>query len=148
MLTRDTLEGEIGKTLGISDWVKIDQARISAFADATEDWQAIHLDADAGREAGFDGAVAHGYLTLSMLSHLAYDALPEIEGTRASVNYGFDRIRFVAPVLAGARIRAHFKLTGVQPRGDGLQLRLEVTVDIEGKQRPALLAEWLVLYLF
>lgn len=149
MPTRDELLGKIGETLGVSDWVAVDQPRIDTFADITEDWQPIHLDPDAGQAAGFDGTVAHGFLTLSMLSVMSYQVLPKIEGETASLNYGFDRVRFVAPVPGGARIRGHFTLTEVTPRGEaGLMLRFGVTVEIEGEDKPALTADWLGLYLF
>ena len=129
MLTRDALTKSAGKTLGCSAWVEVTQARIDGFADLTEDRQAIHLDAYAARAAGFSGTVAHGFLTLSLLSKMAGEVLPEVEGQRASVNYGFDRIRFVAPVPAGARLRAHFVLDGVEPRGCNLLLCLGVKVE-------------------
>lgn len=148
MLTRDTLADAVGSSLGASSWVEVSQARIDAFADLTEDWQPIHLDADAGAEAGFGGTVAHGFLTLSMLSAMSYEVLPKMDGETASVNYGFDRIRFVAPVPGGARIRGHFTLAEATPRGSGVMLRFAVSVEIEGAEKPALTADWLGLYLF
>ncbi|MEM9577273.1 MAG: MaoC family dehydratase [Pseudomonadota bacterium] len=148
MLSREDLPQQIGQVLGSSDWVEVSQARIDAFADLTEDWQPIHLDADVGRAAGFDGTVAHGFLTLSMLSAMSYQVLPRMEGETASLNYGFDRIRFIAPVPGGARIRSHFTLTDAQPRGRGWMLRFGVTVELEGSEKPALTADWLCLYLF
>lgn len=147
MLTRDKIADMVGRDLGASAWVEITQARIAAFADLTEDWQPIHLNAEAGRAAGFDGTVAHGFLTLSMLSAMSYEVLPKIEGESASLNYGFDRIRFIAPVPGGARIRGRFTLDDAQPRGAGLMLRFGVTVEIEGAAKPALTADWLGLYL-
>ena len=147
-LTRAKLPEYLGKRLGTSDWVEISQERIAAFADATEDWQPIHLDPDAGRQAGFDGTVAHGFLTLSMLSLMSYHVLPKMDGETASINYGFDRIRFIAPVPGGARIRGHFKLSEAAPRGTDWMLRFDVTVEIEGAEKPALTADWLCLYLF
>ena len=148
MLTRDTILDMVGRELGASDWVEITQARIDAFADLTEDWQPIHLNAEAGRAAGFDGTVAHGFLTLSMLSAMSYEVLPKLDGESASVNYGFDRIRFIAPVPGGARIRGVFTLADAQPRGAGLLLRFGVAVEIEAGDKPALTADWLGLYLF
>lgn len=126
----------------------LDAGAYRNFCRCHEDWQDIHLDVEAGRAAGFGGTVAHGFLTLSMLSAMARDVLPDIDGQRASVNYGFDRIRFVAPVAGGARVRGHFVLEGVEPRGGDLLLRLDVTVEIEGAARPALQALWRILYLF
>ncbi|AVL54974.1 Nodulation protein N [Roseobacter denitrificans] len=148
MLTRETLPQAVGKPLGTSKWVQISQARIDAFADLTEDWQPIHLDPDAAQSAGFAGTVAHGFLTLSMLSAMSYDVLPRIKGESASINYGFDRVRFIAPVPAGARIRTHFDLVEAGPRGEGWMLRLAANVEIEGADKPALTADWLAYYLF
>lgn len=148
MLTRETLQDAVGSQVGCSDWVVINQDRISAFADVTEDWQAIHLDPEAARAAGFDGTVAHGFLSLSMLSMMAYQGLPTIEGQTASLNYGFDRIRFLAPVPAGARLRSSFELQKATPRGQGWLLSFRVTVEIEGQQTPAITADWLILFLF
>ena len=145
-MTPIELQDAVGEALGHSDWVEVSPERIAAFADATEDWQAIHLDADAGRAAGFDGAVAHGFLSLSLLSKMSYEALPRIAGQSASVNYGFDHIRFLAPVPSGARVRAHFTLAAVEPRGDKtLLLSLDVSMEIESTARPALAAQWRVM---
>ena len=148
MLTRESLAQAVGKPLGTSKWVEISQARIDAFADLTEDWQPIHLDPVAAQSAGFSGTVAHGFLTLSMLSAMSYDVLPKIEGESASINYGFDRIRFIAPVSADARIRSHFTLSAAEARGTGWMLRFAVVVEIEGQEKPGLTADWLCLYLF
>jgi acyl dehydratase len=148
MLTRETLAQAVGRPLGSSDWVEVSQARIDGFADLTADWQEIHLDPGAAAAAGFPGTVAHGFLTLSMLSAMSYQVLPKMEGESASLNYGFDRIRFIAPVLAGSRIRGHFTLAEATPRGQGAMLRFAVTVEIEGQEKPALTADWLCLYLF
>lgn len=148
MLSRETLPERIGEPLGTSEWIDISQARIDAFADLTEDWQPIHLDADAGRAAGMDGTVAHGFLTMSMLSAMSYQVLPRMEGETASLNYGFDRIRFISPVPGDTRIRGHFTLSDAQPRGAGWMLRFGVSVEIEGLEKPALTADWLCLYLF
>ena len=148
MLNRENLLHSVGQAIGSSDWFDVTQARIDAFADVTEDWQPIHLDLDAGREAGFDGTVAHGFLTLSMLSAMSYQVLPPMPGETASLNYGFDRIRFISPVAGGARIRAHFTLSEATPRGTGWMLRFAVSVEIEGSAKPALTADWLCLSLF
>ena len=148
LLTRETLQEAVGQALGTSDWVTLDQSRIDAFADLTEDWQPIHLDPQAAREAGFSGTVAHGFLTLSMLSAMSYKVLAPMEGETASINYGFDRIRFLAPVHGGARLRGHFTLSDAQPRGKDWMLRFAVSLEIEGHEKPALLADWLCLYKF
>ncbi|MFK7746113.1 MAG: MaoC family dehydratase [Roseobacter sp.] len=148
MLTRASLEQSVGSELGVSDWTTVRQDQIDAFADITEDWQPIHLDPAAGQAAGFDGTVAHGFLTLSLLSKLIYEVVPKIEGETASLNYGFDKVRFIAPVPGGAQVRARFSLLDASPRGSGLMLRLGVTVEIQGGPKPALTADWLCLYLF
>jgi len=148
VLSRENLLQSIGQPIGSSEWFEVRQEQIDAFADVTEDWQPIHLDAAAGRDAGFDGTVAHGFLTLSMLSAMSYQVLPAMPGETASLNYGFDRIRFIAPVPGGARIRGHFTLSDASPRGTGWMLRFAVSVEIEGADKPALTADWLCLYLF
>ncbi|MEE4188938.1 MAG: MaoC family dehydratase [Roseobacter sp.] len=143
------IKARVGTVIGVSDWVEISQQRIDAFADVTEDWQPIHLDPAVGQAAGFGGTVAHGFLTLSMLSAMSYQVLEQMEDESASLNYGFDRIRFIAPVAGGARLRGHFTLADVTERGDnGAMLRFDVTVEAEGVKKPALTADWLCLYLF
>jgi acyl dehydratase len=135
-----------GTEIGVSDWLTIDQKRIDAFAEVTEDRQFIHVDPEAAHASPFGGTIAHGFLTLSMLSALAMDALPEIEGRAMGVNYGFEKLRFLSPVRAGARIRGRFRLESVTPRSSTEFLsRNIVTVEIEGADKPALVAEWLTL---
>ena len=101
-----------------TDWFLLDAARVAAFADVTEDWQPIHLDGTAAQAAGFDAPVVHGFLTLSMLSAMSYQVVPELPGVRSSVNYGFDRIRFVSPVAVGTRVRGSFTVASVD-EGEG-----------------------------
>ena len=135
-----------GSETGVSRWFTIDQKRIDAFAEVTEDRQFIHIDPEAARATPFGGPIAHGFLTLSMLSALAMDALPDIEGRAMGVNYGFEKLRFLSPVPAGARVRGRFKLESVTPRSATEFLsRNSVTVEIEGAAKPALVAEWLTL---
>ena len=148
MLTQGTLAAAVGTELGTSEWTTVSQDQINAFADLTEDWQPIHIEQAAAQDAGFDSTVAHGFLTLSLLSKMSYEVLPKLEGETASLNYGFDRIRFLAPVSAGARIRGHFVLSDAQPRGPGWMLRFSVTVETEGHSKPALTADCFGLYLF
>jgi acyl dehydratase len=137
----------VGQEIGLSRWFLIDQKRIDAFADATEDWQFIHVDPEAAKATPFGAAIAHGFLTLSMLSAIAYDALPKVSGLAMGVNYGFDKVRFVAPVRAGRRIRGRFTLSALTQRSQHeWQSRKAVTVEIEGEDKPALIAEWLSLY--
>jgi acyl dehydratase len=134
-----------GREVGVSRWFRVDQARIDAFAALCEDDQWIHTDPERARaETPFGGAIAHGFLTLSLLSAIAYDAQPALKGMRMSVNYGFDRIRFLAPVPAGARIRGRFALRSVEERAPGeVTVAWDVTVEIEGAEKPALAAIWL-----
>jgi acyl dehydratase len=145
-MTIDAFIALAGTEIGISNWMTIDQKRIDAFAEVTEDRQFIHVDPEAARASPFGGTIAHGFLTLSMLSALAMDALPEIEGRAMGVNYGFEKLRFLSPVPAGARIRGRFKLDSVTVRSPTEFLsRNIVTVEIEGAEKPALVAEWLTL---
>jgi Acyl dehydratase len=139
------LTERLGQEVGLSPWFTVDQARIDAFAEVTEDRQFIHVDPVRAAETPFGGTIAHGYLTLSMLSHLAVTAEIPFPPARASLNYGFDKVRFLTPVRAGARIRGRFTLTGVEERPGGLMLRLAVSVEIEGSDKPALAADWLVM---
>jgi len=140
-----SLKGLIGREIGISNWHLIDQQRIDRFADVTEDHQFIHVDpVRAKAETPFGGAIAHGFLTMSMLSVFAYEALPEIEGRATGINYGFEKVRFLSPVRAGARIRGRFRLKDVTFRSEKeLTWRNDVTVEIEGSDKPALAADWI-----
>ncbi len=143
----EELGRRVGQEIGLSRWFDLDQKRIDAFADVIEDWQYIHVDPEAAKATPFGSTVAHGFLTLSMLSAIAYDALPRIAGLAMGVNYGFDKVRFVAPVRAGRRIRGRFVLTGLTQRSaKEYQSRKAVTVEIEGEDKPALIADWLSLY--
>jgi acyl dehydratase len=140
----EALADFVGKEIGVSDWARIDQARISAFADVTEDHQFIHVNPDAAKMTPFGGTVAHGFLTLSMLSKLAADVVFVIEGVKMGVNYGFEKVRFMAPVKSGKRIRARFTLMSANERLPGQwQFKYAVKVEIEGEEKPALMAEWL-----
>jgi len=130
----------------VSRWLNVDQSRIDVFARVTEDEQFIHVDPEKARDTVFGGTVAHGFLTLSLLSAMAYSALPRIEGAAHGVNYGFDRVRFVRPVPSGSRVRGHFTLRAVTPRsGREWQLTYDVSVEVEGTQKPALVAAWLTM---
>ena len=124
-----------------SDWLLVDQARIDRFAEATGDHQFIHVDPVRAAATPFGGTIAHGLLTLSLIPAFGYAVLPEIAGRRMSVNYGYDRIRFLGPVHSGVRVRAHFDVVDVVARGAGCwRITMDVTVEIEGELRPALLA--------
>jgi acyl dehydratase len=139
------LASMVGQTF-VSRWMTVSQERINAFAKVTEDEQFIHVDAERAAETAFGGAIAHGFLTLSLLSAMAYSALPKIEGSAHGVNYGFDRVRFVRPVPSGSRVRGHFTLRAVTPRSAReWQLTYDVSVEVEGVEKPALAATWLTM---
>ena len=143
-ITTGQLVAAIGQEIGVSDWMEIDQARIDAFADCTEDHQFIHIDPVAAASTPFGGTIAHGFLTLSLMSQMSYQAAPVLEGVAMGVNYGFDKLRFLQPVRAGSRVRGRFKLIGAEEKGAGRWLiKHEVTVEIEGGDKPALIADWL-----
>ena len=143
-ISTDELLARIGQEVGVSDWIEIDQARINAFADCTEDHQFIHVDPVAAARTPFGGTIAHGFLTLSLMSQMSYQAAPVLAGVAMGVNYGFDKLRFLQPVRAGSRVRGRFKLIGAEEKGAGRWLiKNEVTVEIDGVDKPALIAEWL-----
>jgi len=140
------IRSRVGDEVGVSSWMTVDQARIDAFADATEDHQFIHVDPAAAAAAGLSGTIAHGFLSLSLLSRMAADAMLLPEGLKMALNYGFDRIRFLAPVRSGKRVRGRFVLDSVEEKAPGQWLmRHNVTVEIEGEDKPALTAVWLGL---
>lgn len=145
-LTLAEMQAKIGTETGVSRWFEITQARIDAFGEITEDMQFIHVDPEAAKASPFGGTIAHGFLTVSMLSAMAYDGLPRLKGVAMGVNYGFDKLRFISPVRAGSRIRGRFKLEAIIQRSPvEFQSRNTVTVEIEGQSKPALIAEWLGL---
>ena len=138
------LQGLIGQEVGVSRWFEVTQARIDVFADCTEDRQFIHVDPERARATPFGGTIAHGFLTLSLASAMSYDAVAPLEGVAMGVNYGFDKLRFLAPVPAGSRVRGRFRLLSAEDKGGGRWLlKHELTVEIEGGDKPALIAEWL-----
>ena len=137
---------KVGQEVGVSDWITIDQARIDTFADVTEDRQFIHVDPDAAANTPFGGTVAHGFLTLSLLSRMAADAMPVPREVKMGVNYGFEKVRFLAPVRSGKRVRGRFRLERLDEKRPGQwQLTHQVTVEIEGEDKPALIADWIGL---
>jgi acyl dehydratase len=142
-MTLEDMQAKVGEAIGTSDWFLIDQNRIDHFADTTEDHQFIHVDPEAAKATPFGQTIAHGFLTLSMLAALSASAV-EKPAVRMSVNYGFNKVRFLSPVKSGKRIRGHFKLLEmVEKRPGQWQQTVEVTVEIEGEGKPALLAEWI-----
>lgn len=133
-----------GTKLGVSDWLEVDQSRINEFADCTLDHQFIHIDQDAAAKTPFGGTIAHGFLTLSLLVKLCESVSVHPEGLVMGVNYGLNKVRFLAPVRAGKRVRAHVELASVERKDDNRFLTQQnITVEIEGEETPALYAEWL-----
>jgi acyl dehydratase len=147
---RDDYIRMVGSEVGVSSWHLVDQKRIDAFAGITEDHQFIHVDPErAARETPYGTTVAHGFLTVSLLSVFSYEALPKIAGAKRGVNYGFDRLRFISPVKAGARLRGRFTLIAAKLRGaDVLETHTSVSVEIERGAKPALVADWIGLIYF
>jgi len=142
----DEIRAKVGQEVGVSGWLTVDQPRIDAFADATEDHQFIHVDPAAADAAGLGGTIAHGFLSLSLLSRMAAEAMLLPDSLKMALNYGFDRIRFLAPVKAGKRVRGRFTLDSAEEKAPGqILLRHTVTVEIEGEDKPALTAVWLGL---
>lgn len=142
----DEIRMRIGSEIGASSWIEIGQERINAFAEATEDHQFIHVDPEAAARTPFGGTIAHGFLTLSLLSKMAAEVMLIPEGVRMAVNYGLDRVRFLAPVRSGARIRGRFVLDSIDEKAPGqLLMRHSVTIEIDGQEKPALTASWLGL---
>jgi acyl dehydratase len=146
-ITIDQLQSGVGTEVGVSPWRVVTQKMIDQFADATDDHQFIHCDPErAAAETPFGGTIAHGFLTLSLLSTMAYDTVPPLEGGDMGINHGFENIKFVAPVKTGSRIRTRFFLADVKVRPSGwIQITHDVTIEIENSIKPALTARWLTL---
>ncbi|MBB4633831.1 MaoC family dehydratase [Sphingosinicella soli] len=129
-----------------SRWVEITQSMINSFADATLDHQFIHTDPESSSKSGFGGTIAHGYLTLSLLSTLAYEVLPVIDGTKLTLNYGMDRLRFITPVRTGKRIRGNFTIEEMaEASSRSFRSSINVSVQIEDEPKPALVGQWTVV---
>ncbi|MEP6020194.1 MAG: MaoC family dehydratase [Paracoccaceae bacterium] len=143
-------EARIGRNVGTSRWIMIDQPMIDQFAQTTVDTQWIHLDAErAEADTPFGGTIAHGFLTLSLASRFAYDCFDMEPGQSMGVNYGFNRLRFLSPVRSGSRVRGHFELVAVTQRDEHSLLReVKLTIEIDGQKTPALVAEWLTMAVF
>jgi acyl dehydratase len=136
----------VGKEVGVSDWLEISQERINQFADVTEDHQFIHVDPEAAKMTPFGTTIAHGFLTLSMLSKLASGSVLILDGVKMGVNYGFDKIRMVNPVKSGQKIRGRFTLMSADQKMPGQwSFKYAVKVEAEGEAKPALVAEWLTM---
>ena len=146
--TLERLQTQVGTEVGVSDWFLVDQERINAFADATNDHQWIHVDPARAAAGPFGTTIAHGFLTLSLVVGLTADIELEVGDPKVSINYGLDRVRFTAPVPSGTRIRARVELASVEEVKGGLQVKRVVTVEREGEERPAMVAETLSRYLY
>jgi acyl dehydratase len=139
----EEIKSQVGGEVGVSDWILIDQRRIDAFAEVTDDHQFIHVDPAAAAMTPFGGTIAHGFLTLSLLSRMAADAMLRPADIKMGVNYGFEKVRFLAPVRSGSRVRGRFRLQRFEEKRPGqYQFVHEVNVEIEGEDKPALIAEW------
>jgi acyl dehydratase len=148
IVTKEELLAMVGKETGVSEWMTVDQEMINKFADATGDHQFIHVDPEKARLTPFGTTIAHGFLTLSLMPVLSAKAdLPHLDGIKMGVNYGSDKLRFLAPVKSGKRVRARFKLAALEEKRPGQWQQLqEVSVEIEGEDKPALIAEWITQF--
>jgi acyl dehydratase len=143
----EALAARVGTEIGTSEWITVTQPMIDTFAQVTGDEFYLHVDPQRAAALPFKGTIAHGFLTLSLLAPMGYQACPYVEGARFPLNYGFNRVRFVAPVPVGRRVRGRFVLRSAEVVSAGQrQLTYDVTVEIEGGSRPALVAEWLTRY--
>jgi acyl dehydratase len=149
-ISLDAYQKMVGHEVGVSSWHVLDQKRIDVYADVIEDHQFIHVDPERAKaETAFGTTIAHGFLTMSLMSIMSYEVMPVIEGTTMGVNYGFDKLRFLSPVRSGSRVRGRFTLAEAtlrKPRE--LLSRTHVTVEIEGEEKPALVADWIGLIYF
>ena len=146
ILNRNNMKESIGADMGTTEWFLIDQDRINAFADCTEDRQFIHVDPENAAKTPFGSTIAHGFLSLSMLSYFAASVGCAFENMLMGINYGFDKVRFLAPVKVNKRVRARARLLDVQEKKPGhFLIKQEVTIEIEGETTPALIAEWLTM---
>lgn len=143
------VETLVGTELGLSRWIEVPQTRIDRFADATDDHQFIHVDPTRAAETPFGGTIAHGFLTLALLTAMHSDCVPTVREQIFGINYGFDKLRFMAPVLVGARVRGRFVLKEARLRAPGLMMTTyAVTVEIEGAKKPAITAVWRTIIQF
>ena len=136
------LEARVGEEIAVSPWLEITQERIDTFAKAIDDFQWIHVDRERAKASPFGGTIAHGFLTLSILSHLAERTF-SFSDRKMGINYGLNRVRFTSPVKSGTRVRARFTLAGYDKLEGGVQVTWSTTVEIEGAEKPALIAEWI-----
>jgi len=147
-IKKEQLNEYVGQEIAVTDWLTIDQNMINQFAEVTLDRQFIHIDPERAKNTPFGGTIAHGLLTLSLVAHFVEKSEFNVEGFLVRVNYGFDKVRFLSPVPSGSRLRSRVKLLSAEEKRPGqLMLRIEVTVEVEGSSRPAMIAEYLELRL-
>ncbi len=148
IVSKEELFGMVGQHVGTSEWMLIDQDRVNKFAEATGDFQFIHVDPERAKLTPFGGPIAHGFLSLSLLPVLTAQAdLPRLDGVKMGVNYGGNKTRFIAPVKVGKRVRCHFKMLELEEKRPGqFQQTMEFTLEIEGEEKPALMAEWITQF--
>ena len=143
-LNVDQLNDYIGKEVGISEWLLVDQERINQFADATGDHQYIHVDSDRAAQTPFGTTIAHGFLTMSLMVLMGYEGSTKLENSVMGINYGFDKLRFINPVKVNSKIRGRFQLISAEEKKPNQWLlKHNITVEIAGEEKPALVAEWL-----
>jgi len=147
-MTPQDIAAKVGEVIGTSEWAEMSQERINQFAEATGDHQFIHINEEAAKMTPFGGTIAHGFLTLSMIPYLGAESdTPRMDGVKMGVNYGGNKTRFIAPVRSGKRIRGHWKLTEmVEKRPGQWQQTCEITIEIEGEDKPALITEWITMF--
>ena len=147
-MTPQEVQAQVGQQVGTSEWVVMSQERINQFAEATGDHQFIHIDPDKAKLTPFGGTIAHGFLTLSMIPYLSANSdLPKVDGVKMGVNYGGNKTRFISPVRSGKRIRGHWKLVDLEEKRPGQwQQTHEITIEIEGEDKPALITEWIMQF--
>ena len=147
-MTPQEVQAKVGQQIGTSEWVEMSQDRINMFAEATGDHQFIHIDPDKAKLTPFGGTIAHGFLTLSMIPYLSANSdLPKVDGVKMGVNYGGNKTRFISPVRSGKRIRGHWKLLElIEKRPGQWQQTHEITIEIEGEDKPALITEWIMQF--
>ncbi len=148
-VTAEQYRAMVGTELGVSSWITVDQAMINKFADATGDHQFIHVNEELAKQTPFGTTIAHGFLTLSLMPLMGYEALPGMADAKMGVNYGTNKLRFITPVKSGKKVRGRFKLLALDESKPGQRMStIEATVEIEGEAKPALIAEWLTLVFY
>jgi acyl dehydratase len=143
-MTAAELSSKVGQDMGVSDWFEVSQPKVDAFANLTDDSNFVHVDPVRARQTPFGGTIAHGFLTVSILAWMGYQVCPRVADAKVNLNYGFNRLRFLAPVPVPSRIRGRFKLAAFEGDQRGCQSTYDVTVEIENATKPALVAQWII----